>query len=313
MKRKLLLVFAVLMIGTLLLSATGQAYEQAEVKNGGSISGRVILKGTVPVPRVFPLVLYPFGPFCKKVSDGQGNIRLLEFAVDSKEGLKDAVVALEEVQKGKPFPAMKAEWVTVDCMFHPADVPDSEQYTVGSEGKLHHEHPLVTVVQNHQPVSIVNRDPIFHNAQFFQNEKGNIILNFPLPASTEPRGGMLNFEQGKRVTQLICGMHEFMQSWGFRVDNPYYAKTKKGGAFLIDQIPPGTYRVIAWHPHMKMIEKEVTVPADGNVNLDFEFQSAEVQRPLYESQRDYRVGTATPHSHMLMDSDERIIMEEGKP
>jgi len=307
-------------IGVLLLGMVGllgisppSEYQEVSVKDGGTLTGKVTLKGTIPTPRVFPLVLYPFGPFCKRISDGQGNVRLMEFAVDSTGGLKDAIVAVEQVKRGKPFPAIRNDFVTVDCMFHPADVLDSEQYSTGSDGKLHHAHPLVTVVENHQPVSIVNRDPVIHNAQFFQSEKGNIVLNFPLPVSTSPRGGKLNLDPGKRITQLICGMHEFMQSWGFVVDNPYYAKTKKDGAFIIDQLPPGTYKVTAWHPHMKVIEKEVTVPANGNVSLNFEFNSAEVQRPIYESQREFRIGPATPHSHMLDKSDERILMDEGKP
>ncbi len=299
------------MVGLLGISAPPE-YQVIPVNDGGTITGKVTLKGAIPVPRVFPLVLYPFGPFCKKISDGQGNVRLAEFAVSSTGGLKDVIVAVQQVKKGKPFPPVKADFVTIDCMFHPADVPDSEQYSTRTDGKLHHEHPLVTVVQNNQLVSITNKDPVIHNAQFFQNEKGNIILNFPLPVSTAPRGGTLNFEKGKRITQLICGMHEFMQSWGFVVDNPYYAKTKKDGEFIIDKLPPGTYKVTAWHPHLKIIEKEVTVPANGNVVLNFKFDSAEVQRPIYESQRDFRVGPATPHSDMLNESDERILMDEGK-
>src|SRR5262249_10852219 len=151
--------------------------------------------------------------------------------------------------------------------------------------------------------------PIIHNAQFFQSERGNIILNFPLPVSTEPRGGKLHLESGKKFTELICGMHEFMKSWGFVVDNPYYAKTKKGGLFMIDNLPPVTYKISAWHPHLKIIAKEVTVQADGKVELNFEFDSSEVQRPIYESQREFRVGPATPHSDMLEESEPRILMD----
>jgi hypothetical protein len=310
----------ILITGTVLLGMVGllgisapSGYQEIPVKNGGTITGKVTLKGAIPVPRVFPLVLYPFGPFCKKISDGQGNVRLMEFAVDPTGGMQDAIVAVEQVKQGKPFLPIKNDFVTVNCMFHPADVPDSEQFSIKSDGKLHHEHPLVTVVQNNQPVSIVNKDPVIHNAQFFQSEKGNIVLNFPLPVSTAPRGGKLHLDAGKKITQLICGMHEFMQSWGLVVDNPYYAKTKRGGGFTIDKLPPGTYKVSAWHPHLKMIEKEVTVPANGNIAINFEFDSSEVQRPIYESQRDFRIGPATPHSDMLNKSDERILMDEEKP
>ena len=274
-------------------------YDEIAVDNGGTITGKVVLKGRIPEPRAFPLVLYPFGPFCKKISDGQGNVLLEEFLVSSEGGMQDAIVAVQRVKKGKPFPHVKNDLVTVDCMFHPADVPENEQFNVNETGKLRHAHPLVMVLENHQRLTVVNKDPILHNGQVFQNEKGNIILNFPLPVSSEPRGGILNFAPGKRISQMICGMHEFMQSWGFVVDNPYYARTKRDGLFTIDRLPPGTYQVTAWHPHMKPIEQEVTVPANGSVAINFEFDSSRVVRPEYERQKQFRVGPeAHPHEHL---------------
>lgn len=274
-------------------------YEEVDVRNGGSIAGTVRLNGPVPEPRVFPLVLYPFGPFCKKISDGKGHIVLEEFIVGTGGALQDAVVAVQHVERGKAFPVIKNEFVVEDCMFHPADVPDSEQFTVNKDGKLRHAHPLLSVMENHQAISVVNRDPVIHNSQIFQSERGNIILNFPLPVSTEPRGGVVNFERGRRISQMICGMHEFMQSWGFMVDNPYYAKTKRDGEFAINDLPPGTYRVVAWHPHLKPIEREVTVPADGMVSITFDFDSRQVVRPQYESQEKFRIGPeARPHDHL---------------
>jgi hypothetical protein len=284
-------------------------YEEIEVNNGGTATGRVVLKGPVPEPRIFPLVLYPFGPFCKKISDGQGNVRLKEFIVGKEGALGDAVVAVQKVKKGKPFEPVKADFIAVDCMFHPAEVPDDEQFFIADDGKLHHEHPNVAVLVNHKPISMINKDPVIHNIQVFQNEKGNIILNTPLPVSTEPRGGVLHFAPGKRISQMICGMHEFMQSWGFVVDNPYYTKTKKDGLFNIDQLPPGTYKITAWHPHFKIVEKEITVPANGKVEINFEFDSTTIERPLYETQHERRISPATPHNHMLGPKDDRIIID----
>jgi hypothetical protein len=273
-------------------------YDAIPVKNGGTITGKVILKGPIPEPRVFPVVLYPFGPFCKKITDGQGNIRLEEFVRGAGGGMQDAIVAVQRVKAGKPFAPIVTELVAVDCMFHPAEVSDEEQFQV-KDGKLRHAHPLVTVLQNDQRISVVNKDPIIHNGQVFQSERGNIILNFPLPVSDEPRGGILHFEPGKRISEMICGMHEFMQSWGFVVDNPYYAKTKRDGSFTIDKLPPGDYKVVAWHPHLKPIEREMTVAENGTVSLDFEFDSKEVKRPEYERQERFRIGPdAHPHDHL---------------
>jgi hypothetical protein len=280
-------------------SGTAIAYEEITVKNGGSITGKVVLTGPTPEPRVFPLVLYPFGPFCKKISDGKGHIVLEEFIVGAGGGLSDAVVAVQRVDKGKPFAPISADFVVVDCMYHPADVPDSEQFAVNERGKLRHEHPLVSVIRNPQPISVINKDPIIHNSQIFQSERGNIVLNFPIPVSTEPRGGVIHLQPGKRIAQMICGMHEFMQTWSYAVDNPYYAKTRKNGEFTIDNIPPGIYRVVAWHPHLAPTEQEVTVGPNGESTLTFEFDGAQVVRPLYESQAKFRIGPeAHPHDNI---------------
>ena len=292
-----------MVVAAVLAGAAGSdaalAYEEISVNNGGTITGKVVLTGRVPELRVFPLVAYPFGPFCKKISDGKGHIVLQEFIVGSGGGLSDAVVVVERVDKGKPFPPISSDFVVVDCMFHPADVPDSEQFAANESGKLRHEHPLVSVIRNPQPISVINKDPIIHNSQVFQSERGNIVLNFPIPVSTEPRGGLIHLQPGKRIAQMICGMHEFMQSWSFAVDNPYYAKTRKNGEFAIDQVPPGTYRVVAWHPHLAPIEREVTVPANGTATVDFEFDGNTVVRPLYETQEKFRIGPeAHPHEHL---------------
>lgn len=300
MKRQWIAFKLMVLIGTL-LTWTGfpaHGYEEIEVTHGGTITGKVTLKGPIPAPRNFPLVLYPFGPFCKKISDGKGNVLLEEFIVGPDGGLQDAIVTVQGIERGKPFDPMQVKIVAVDCMFHPGDVSPNEQFAI-KDGKLRHEHPLVMVFTNPQEISVINQDPVIHNSQVFQSEKGNIILNVPLPVSNDPRKGIVQFEPGKRIAQMICGMHEFMQTWGFAVDNPYYSKTRKDGGFQIDRLPPGTYKVLAWHPHLKPIEKTVVVTANGAVDLNFEFDGAEVKRPIYEDQRKFRIGPeALPHQHL---------------
>jgi hypothetical protein len=305
------------MIGILFAAATtfaaplsAEEYREAPVPNGGTIRGKVILNGSKPAPRVFPLVLYPFGPFCKRISDGNGNVILQEFLVDDDGGLRDAVVALEGVTSGKPFPELKLEMTAEDCMFHPSDADRSETTVVGEDGRVRHEHPVVAVFRNHAPISIVNRDPIIHNGQVFQSERGNIVLNFPLPVSTHPNGGPIHFDTGKRIAQLICGMHEFMQNWGYVVNNPYYAKTQRDGEFIIGRVPPGTYRLTAWHPHLKPIMRQVTVRPNEAAEVVFEFDSSEVKFPHYESQERFRIGPeAHRHESLTADEKERFMIK----
>src|SRR5437879_3803937 len=85
---------AVTVMACTMWGSVASAYESEQVTNGGTITGKVTLRGLIPEPRVFPMVLYPFGDFCKKISDGEGLVLLREFNADGSGGLQDAVVAV---------------------------------------------------------------------------------------------------------------------------------------------------------------------------------------------------------------------------
>ncbi|MDP7304782.1 MAG: carboxypeptidase-like regulatory domain-containing protein, partial [Pirellulaceae bacterium] len=70
-----------------------------------------------------------------------------------------------------------------------------------------------------------------------------------------------------------CDQHPHMQNWFRLVDNPYYAFSTADGTFTIDKVPPGTYKLIAWHPILGEHEQKVTVAANGTVDVNFEFSS----------------------------------------
>ena len=246
--------------------ARADEYQVVNLKESGSISGRVLLKGPVPDPRIFHLVLYPFEYFCKNVSDGKQNRLLSEFEVGADGSLKDTVITLKEIAKGKPFPDSELTIRSTNCDFH----------------------PFVSVVKKVQPVKVINEDPVVHNIQVYESEREDILFNAPLPVR-ETATGILKFHKGVHVAQWICGMHEYMQNWTYLVENPYYAITPSDGAFRIDRIPPGTYTVTAWHNRLKTAEQQVTVVAGDNTPVNFEFRSEEVIYPEYEKQEKGRI------------------------
>ena len=288
----------------LVWGSAARAYEAVEVANGGTIAGKVTLRGPAPEPRAIPLVIYASGDYCKKISNGRGVVLLREFNVDGAGGLQDAVVAVQDVARGKSFRYRDTELATLNCMFHPMEVPENEQFEV-QDGRLVHIHPLLTVMRNLSRLSVTNRDPVDHAVQIYHPEKGNRILSFPIPVAFRgPSSGFMKLEAGRRIVQIICEMHEYMQTWAWVVDNPYFARTKKDGSFTIDKLPPGTYKVTVWHPHMKPIEKTVTVPADWAVPLDFEFDAAQVVRPIYETQKQFRITPERDPAADLMGCEE---------
>ena len=275
MKRPLWLAFGLLFLVPWAHRAPAAwGYEETWVSGGGTVTGRVALKGEPPPSRVFHLIFSPNVDFCGKISDGNGNRLLDEFRVSGDGGLQDAVVAVVGVEKGKPF-----------------------DYTPELQIDTCRIGPFVTPVRNGHPLRLVNQDPIAHDIQAY-TLKGDYtfeMFNKPMvPKETATREVRLRKNHFLFRTQ--CGVHDFMQSWGIAVGNPYFAVTDKGGNFTISDLPPGVYDVIAWHPYLPVQAQTVTIPKGGRVALTYQFDASSVQIPLYNTQREYRLKTALePH------------------
>jgi len=258
-----------LTLSTLFLFAfQGEAYQEIEVQNGGAIQGKAVLTGTMPPPRVYHLVLFPNIDMCAEVdADEEGENRILDdFKISEGGGMKDVLITLEHVEAGKPFVKEPIMIESENCKF----TPD------------------VNAVRQDEIFKVDNLDAVMHNSQVYQKEQGKIIVNIPIPAE-EVSDGKIHFKKKYKIYQMICGMHEFMQTWGYRVQNPYYFKTKIDGNFKIDNIPPGDYVVNAWHYLMKIQSKKIHISENSVIDLQFEFDGNKVERPIYETIKSGRI------------------------
>ena len=60
-----------------------------------------------------------------------------------------------------------------------------------------------------------------------------------------------------------------MESWGLAITNPYFAKTDEQGRFTVTDVPPGTYKLVVWHPYIRSaIEQTVTIGPKGTVEAN---------------------------------------------
>jgi len=251
-----------------LMTSRSWAYQEIDVKNGGTIQGKAMLTGDMPVPRVYHLVLFPNIDMCAEVdADESGENRVLDdFKISPEGGLKDVLISLEHVEAGKPFVKEPLMIRSENCKF----TPD------------------VNPIRQGEAFKVDNQDAVMHNSQVYQKERGKILLNIPIPAE-EVSEGKIEFQKNYKIMQMICGMHEFMQTWGYRVQNPYYSQTKIDGNFKIDNIPPGDYVVTAWHYLMKVQTKKIHVTENSVIDLDFAFNGDKVIRPLYETIQSGRI------------------------
>jgi len=252
------------------------AYDEIQVKDGGTVTGQVRFQGAPPPARIFHLIFSPNINFCGQISDGKGNRLLKEFMVSSDGGFQDVVVAVVGVEKGKKF-----------------------DYTPEISLETCRVGPFVIPVRNQHPIRIVNKDPVTHDLQAYTLKDDYTFEMFNKPMVGETTAVKpVKFRKGHYIFRTQCGVHDFMQSWGLAVGNPYYAVTDAGGTFTIPDLPPGTYDVIAWHPYMKVQAQTVTVPANGKIELSFQFDPSGVEIPLYNIQTGYRLQPALSGVHL---------------
>lgn len=253
---------------SILFASQGWAYQEVEVQNGGTLQGKATLTGNMPPPRVYHLVLFPNIDTCAEVDiDENGENRVLDdFKISPDGGMQDVLITLEHVEAGKPFVKAPIMIQSENCKFFPD----------------------VNAIRQGETIQVNNADAVMHNSQVYQKERGKILLNIPIPAE-EISEGKVQFQKKFKIMQMICGMHEFMQTWGYRVQNPYYSQTKVDGNFKIDNIPPGDYVVNAWHYLMKEQTREIHVSENSVIDLNFEFNGDKVTRPLYETIKSGRI------------------------
>ena len=268
---------SVLVTAALISPPTAWSYEEVPVTSGGTVTGSVVLYGTPPPSRIYHLIFSPNIDFCRRISDGQGNRLLREFRTGTSGGFQNVVVAVVGVTRGKPFD-YAPELVIENCRIAPYVMP----------------------IRNREPLSMVNRDPITHDVQAYTTNDPYTfaMFNQPLPAKHHATK-KIRLRKGHYLFRTQCGVHDFMQSWGIAVGNPYFAVTGSDGRFVIEDLSPGMYDIIAWHTRMAIQAQRVTVPANGSVTTDFAFDASEVEVPLHDLQTGYRLETWLQPSHLV--------------
>ncbi len=225
-----------LMAGT--FPSAARAYEEMQVTNGGTIKGKVVYNGVVPVRKIIPT---KDQEVCGGIRDEQQVI------VGPDSGVTNAIVYLKEVQKGK-------RW----------DKP--KKTPVLNNHKCNFE-PHVQVIPAGMNVAIHNSDPVLHNTHGFLIKA--TVFNVAMP-----KQGMTVERPLKRpgIVRVECDAHGWMLAWIYVADNPYYAQTGKDGSFTVNDVPPGDYTLVAWQEYTGSTEIPVTVKTKETVTVPVEIK-----------------------------------------
>ena len=125
--------------------------------------------------------------------------------------------------------------------------------------------PHVVPVLKGTTVEWPNDDDILHNV-FSVSETTAFDLGLYKKGDKETH--RVRFDVPGRV-DVFCSIHARMSCIVLVLENPYFASANDKGRYSIPNVPPGTYKLKAWHERMPSQIQEITVPETCEVKVDF--------------------------------------------
>jgi plastocyanin len=122
--------------------------------------------------------------------------------------------------------------------------------------------PHVLAVTAGTVVEFPNSDRIYHNV--FSLSKG---ARFDLGRYEAGHSKSVRFDRSG-VVRVFCEIHSHMNAFILVFSHPFFAMTDADGRYRIDNVPPGTYTLVAWNEGVSSEPRAVTVPDGGATEVD---------------------------------------------
>ena len=188
--------------------------------HAGSLKGSVRFDGKPPKKKKLRM---DADPVCG--SAHSGPVFSESFKVNSNGDLAECLVWLRNVEYSGGVP--------------------KEPVVIDQKGCIYIPH--VFAMQAGQELLIKNSDPTLHNIHSMP--KVNKEFNFAMPKVVKEKKS--TFEKSEDPFYIKCDVHPWMKSYISVFEHPYFAVTNDTGYFKIENIPPGTYEIIAWQEKFK--------------------------------------------------------------
>jgi hypothetical protein len=208
---------------------------------GGRIKGSVSFDGAAPVDTV----VHPAVD-----ADVCGQTLVDVTVAHHGPRLQGAVVWLDGVSSGKRMPIVR-------------------RYDLTSEGCQLVPRAQSAIVSG--TLNVVNADQTSHLTRFVMSGTHSVlatILETEAGAVVPSRTVMT----APGLVEVKDDRHPWAKAWIAVFDQPYFATTGVSGDFKIDSVPPGRYRVSAWHERFGVLHDSVTVAAGGEAVVELRFR-----------------------------------------
>ena len=216
----------------------------APVARPADIVGTITLKGTPPAE--IPITPLMADPTCGAMHKTTPTTHF--YVVGPHGELADVVVSLKGVT-GKSTGA-SAPPVVLD-----------------QKGCLY--TPQILAIQTGQKLLVRNSDDCIHNVHATPTVAGNEEHN-----DAQMAGGAdltYTFPRPEMFLRFKCDVHPWMFAWVSVFDGPYYGVSGPDGKFIIKNVPPGKYTVVADHRKLGSQTQDVEVK-DSDVTVNFTFE-----------------------------------------
>ncbi|HTK28512.1 MAG TPA: carboxypeptidase regulatory-like domain-containing protein [Vicinamibacterales bacterium] len=123
--------------------------------------------------------------------------------------------------------------------------------------------PHVLAITTGTVVDFPNSDRFYHNVFSLSKTKSFDLGRYPTGHSRS-----ITFDH-PGIVRVFCDIHSHMNAFILVFSHPFFALTDDEGRYRIENVPPGTYNVIAWNEGKASEPKPVTVGDGASAELDF--------------------------------------------
>ena len=123
--------------------------------------------------------------------------------------------------------------------------------------------PHVLAITTGTTVEFPNSDRIYHNVFSLSRTK-----SFDLGRYAVGRSKAVRFDR-PGIVRVFCDIHSHMSAFILVFSHPFFSVTDPAGRYRIDNVPPGTYTLVAWNEGVTSESRQVVVSDAGLTETDF--------------------------------------------